>query len=129
MILLVLKKKTGLFGMNSSTFIQYNDETLKMALAELKERLTTAFPVLRLAPYGSVARRDIDGESDVDVLVLTQRALSRSELDEVIHIVFKINLGLGTNLSTLVIDEHSWEEGPVSALPIHDEIEEQGIIL
>ena len=115
--------------MNSSTFIHESDETLKKALAELKEQLTTTYPVVCLVLYGSAARGDMDDESDVDVLVMTQRALSRSEQDEVIHIVFEINLRLGTNLSTLVIDEHSWEEGPVSALPIHDEVGEQGIIL
>jgi predicted nucleotidyltransferase len=115
--------------MTPLTFTQGSDETLQKALAELKERLTAAYPVVRLVLFGSAATGRMDEESDVDVLVLTKRVLSRSELDAIIHIVFEINLKLGINLSTLVIDEGSWEEGPISALPIHDEVEEQGIVL
>ncbi|MFQ5882287.1 MAG: nucleotidyltransferase domain-containing protein [Candidatus Methylomirabilales bacterium] len=106
-----------------------HDESLQKALTELKGRLTDAYPVVRLVLFGSAARGEASEESDVDVLVLTKRPLSRSERDTLTGIVFDINLSLGTNLSTLVIDEHSWEEGPISVLPIHDDVEEQGIVL
>lgn len=104
-------------------------ESLEKALTEIKELLTASFPVARLILFGSAARGEMDEESDVDVLLLTKRPLSREEHDGVTSLVFEINLTYGTNLSLLVIDEDAWEKGPISALPVHDEIEEQGILL
>ena len=106
-----------------------HEENQKEALNEIKELLIASYPVARLILFGSAARGETDEESDVDVLVLTKRPLSREEHDGVTSLVFEINLTLGTNLSLLVIDEEAWEKGPISALSIHDEVEEQGILL
>jgi len=105
------------------------NETIQKALAEFKERVTATYPVARLILFGSAAREEMDEESDVDVLVLTEKPLTWRERDVITHIVFEINLRLGTNLSTLVIDEHSWEEGLISVMPIREEIRRDGIEL
>ncbi len=44
-------------------------------------------------------------------------------------VVFEVNLTYGTNFSSLVIDRALWESGPISILPIHEEIQRDGIIL
>lgn len=105
------------------------DETLKKALAGLKERLTSAYPVARLILFGSAARGEMDVESDVDVLVLTARPLSWKERDAISDEVFKINLRHDTNISVLVVDLRNWEEGPISVMPIREEIEREGMEL
>ena len=43
--------------------------------------------------------------------------------------ILDINLEYDTNLSGLVVDQKAWDEGLLSVLPIHDEVEEQGVRL
>jgi len=42
-------------------------------------------------------------------------------------IVFDVNLQFGTNFSTLVVDQESWEAGIISVLPLRNEIIRDGI--
>lgn len=104
-------------------------EKAQRALAELKRRLTAKFSRVRLTLFGSVVRGEMDEESDIDVLVLTETSLSREEQNVIVGEVFEINLRYDTNISVLIIDARSWEEGPISVMPIHKEIEKEGIEL
>jgi predicted nucleotidyltransferase len=106
-----------------------HDEVLEKALAELKERLTALYPVVRLILFGSAARGEMDEESDVDVLVLTNKPLDMKGQDAIVHEVFEINLSHDTNISVLITDLQNWEEGVFSVLPIRKEIEKEGIAL
>jgi predicted nucleotidyltransferase len=105
------------------------NETLKTALAELKERLTASYPVARLILFGSVVRGEMHEESDVDALVLTARPLSGKEHDAVSDEVFVVNLRYDTNISALVVDLPNWEEGPLSVMPLRQEVEREGVEL
>ena len=105
------------------------NETLQTALAELKERLTAHYPIVRLILFGSVVRGEMDEESDVDVLVLTARLLSGKEHDAVSDEVFAVNLHYDTNISALVVDLPNWEEGPLSVMPLRQEVDREGVEL
>lgn len=105
------------------------NETLRTALAELKERLTTSYPIVRLILFGSAVRGEMDEESDVDVLVLTARSLSGKERDAVSDEVFAVNLRYDTNISALVVDLPNWEEGPLSVMPLRQEVDREGVEL
>jgi predicted nucleotidyltransferase len=97
------------------------------ALREIKQRLRAMDEVKALVLYGSVARGQADEESDVDLLVVTNRPLTRLERHEITNVVFEVNLEHGTNVSTLVVDADSWDTGMLSVLPIRDEIVRDGI--
>ncbi len=99
----------------------------QQALSELRRRLLGEFDVESLILYGSVARGEADEESDIDLLVVTSRPLTRPERHEITDLVFEVNLHHGTNFSTLVVDSTSWEFGAVSVLPLRDEILRDGI--
>lgn len=105
------------------------DGTLDKALTDVKERLIASYPVARLVLFGSAARGETDEESDVDVLVLTEKPLTWKERDAISDQVFEINLRYGTNISTLVVDLPNWEGGPISVMPIREEIAREGIDL
>ena len=99
------------------------------ALDEVRRRLFHNFDVEAILLYGSVARGEADEESDLDLLVLTTRPLTRTARHRITDAVFEVNLHRGTNFSTLVVDRSAWEAGPVSVLPIRDEILKDGIPL
>jgi uncharacterized protein len=98
------------------------------ALAEIKNKIKTKFNIENIVLYGSIVRGDFDDESDIDLLIITADVLPRRVRHEITDIVFDINLKYGTNYSTFVVDSTSWKDGPYSILPIHDEIEREGVI-
>lgn len=97
------------------------------ALSEIKRRLVEKFDIEVFVLYGSVARGQADEESDVDLLVVTSKPLTRFERHGITNVVFEVNLQYDTNFSTLVVDLKSWETGIISVLPVRDEIIRDGI--
>ena len=102
------------------------EHVLQTALSQLKAKLSSAYPLARLVLFGSAVRGEMDEESDVDVLVLTSRPLKSAERNTLYDEVFAINLRYDTNLSVLVTDLHNWEAGPLSVMPIREEVEKEG---
>ena len=100
--------------------------TLGESLTSLKESLISTYPVVRLILFGSAVRGEMDEESDVDVLVLTEKPLTWKERDAIYDRVFKTNLRYDTNISVLVVDLHNWEEGLISVMPIREEVQREG---
>ena len=98
-------------------------------LTELLHRLYDQFHVVSVILYGSVARGEADEESDTDLLILTAEPLSRPARHDITDVVFDVNLRYGTNFSTLVLDQHTWETGAVAVLPLKEAIMQDGIPL
>jgi predicted nucleotidyltransferase len=99
------------------------------ALAIIQRRLREKFQVEAMILYGSAARGEAGEESDIDLLILTQNQLSRSERHQITGIVFEVSLEYDTNFSTLVVTRSSWESGLFSVLPIRQQIIEDGIAI
>jgi len=99
----------------------------KLALANLRRGLLDMSFVESILLYGSAARGEADEESDIDLLVLTSKKLTRPERHQITDLVYQINLAEDTNFSTLVVDRTSWENGIFSVLPIHEQIAREGI--
>jgi predicted nucleotidyltransferase len=104
-------------------------EPLRHALYTAYERLTAEFKVDRLVLFGSVVRGESDEESDADLLIVLTEQPTHQTRDRITRVILDINLQYGTNLSELIVDRQTWEYGLPSALPIHAEIETEGIRL
>ena len=102
---------------------------LHAALSQLKTSLTANYPIVRLVLFGSVVRGTMDDESDVDVLVLTSYPLTSGERNALYDEVFAINLRHDTNVSVVVTDLQNWETGPLSVMPLREEVEKEGQLL
>jgi len=96
---------------------------LETAARVLKDR----FPVVGLVLFGSRARGEGDSESDLDLLVLTAQPLDWRERQAVVDALFDVELEHDVVLSPLVIEHDAWRYGPYAVLPIHAEIERDGI--
>lgn len=107
----------------------HQDGRLEKALGELKNRLSGGYAVVRLVLFGSAARGEMGEESDVDLLVLTEKPLTGKERDAIFDEVFETNLRHDTNISVLVVDLVNWDEGPISVMPIREEVAREGIEL
>lgn len=102
---------------------------LRTALREAHERLAEEFRLNRLVLFGSVTQGMEDEESDADLLVVLAARPTHHERDRITSLILDVNLGHGTNISELIVDQHTWDVGLVSVLPIHANIEEEGIRL
>jgi len=97
------------------------------AFREIKAQVTKRFSVVDFLLYGSAARGEAEHESDLDLMIILSNPISRIKRHEITDIVFDVNLQFGTNFSTLVVDQKSWESGLVSVLPLREEIMREGI--
>ena len=99
------------------------------ALQAARERITAEFRVDRLMLFGSLVRGESDAESDVDLLIVLAEPPTYQWRDRITSLILDTNLEYGTNLSELIVDRQTWDDGIPAALPIHKAIEEEGIPL
>ena len=83
----------------------------------------------RLVLFGSLVRGESDAESDVDLLIVLAERPTYEIRDRITGLILDINLEYGTNLSELIVDRQTWDHGLPSALPVHQEIEGEGLRL
>ena len=107
---------------------QITDEE-KKALADLARRLRARLPVTRIILFGSKVTGSADEESDIDLLILVADSVTSDLRRLVVNETFECNLKFGVNISSLVIEDKEWREGPPSILPFHEEVEELGVEL
>ncbi len=97
------------------------------AIKDATRLLREKYPIESIILFGSKSRGDDDPESDIDLLVITTRPMSREERHAISDLLFPIQLQHDVLLSLLIVHAEEWRSGLISVLPIHDEIEEQGV--
>lgn len=96
---------------------------IQAAAAVLREHL----PVTQVILFGSKARGDDDAESDIDLLVLTDRKLSWKERTGVIDLLLPLELQHDVCFGSTEVWEHDWRYGVYQVLPLHAEVERDGV--
>jgi predicted nucleotidyltransferase len=99
----------------------------RAAIGEAGRLLRAKYPIESIVLFGSKSRGDDDPESDIDLLVLTSRLLTREERHEISDLLFPIQLQYDVVISPLIVHAEEWESGLISVLPIRYEVEEQGV--
>lgn len=100
-----------------------DEKAVQLASEILREK----FPVQKVILFGSKARGDDDEESDIDLLLLTNRMITWEERKAVIDSLFDIELACDVVISPLISTSSEWNEGMFSVMPIHNEISREGI--
>lgn len=99
----------------------------RQAIEAAARLLREQFPVEQVILFGSKARGTSDAESDIDLLLLTSRKPHRREKEAITKALFQLELAYEVVISTLVVSTADWKEGLYQVLPIHDEIERDGV--
>jgi len=105
------------------TLTTQDREAIEEAARLLRER----YPVDDIILFGSKARGTDDEESDIDLLVLTSRKLSRPEERTIYDMLYEVELERAVIFNTMIVSSEEWTEGVYQVLPIRDEIEEEGV--
>jgi uncharacterized protein len=99
----------------------------RAAVEESAALLRANYPIVHVVLFGSKARGQDDSESDIDVLVLTARALSRSEKGDISRALLDVELKHDVVISPLIVPVSEWEQGLYQVLPIRSEINRDGV--
>jgi len=99
------------------------------ALNKLIAELRASWPGAKLKLFGSKATGKFDEESDIDILILLPWQVNEKTREQIIDIIFEINLEFDSNISPLILSKNEWETGFIPLLPIHYYIEKEGVSL
>lgn len=96
---------------------------------EIRETVEQVVPGAQAILYGSQAREEAGADSDFDLLILFPEPVS-SEVEEVLdRALYDLELKWGVVLSTLVYNLKAWNHPLCRAMPLHQAVEREGILL
>ena len=101
----------------------------KAAIKEATRILKKRFPVKEVILFGSKARGDSDQESDIDLLLLTANPLHWKERHGIVDAHFEVEMKNDVVISIIVNTLHDWNDGICTVLPIHEEINREGVAM
>ena len=101
----------------------------KKALERAIDLLKEGYPVKRVVLFGSKSRGGFDEHSDMDLLIVTGRALHWKEEKSVVETLFEIGLQYDVIFSPLFASETEWEGGLFTEFPIYKEIIRDGAVV
>ena len=102
---------------------------IRSAVQEASDRLRAELPVSQVVLFGSQARGQAEPDSDIDLLVLTTCPVTRDVKDKIGDILFDIDLKDDVVLMSINVQEDQWDNGLVSQMLIHQEVEKDGCII
>ena len=109
-----------------SSLLSLNEHS---ALQEIKHRVTLLFSVHEFILFGSKARGSAQSDSDIDLLIVTERELDHKERHSISSVITQINLQYGTLFSFIVIGFERWNGDIYRLLPLHQNIEREGVLV
>jgi len=98
-------------------------------LARCRDAVREVAPGATVILYGSRARSAAEPESDYDLLVLVEGPLSRQLEDRIGDRLYALELESGAVLSLIVYEKHAWDTPLCKAMPLHRNVDREGILL
>lgn len=104
-------------------------EKEKILLKRCRDAIYQIEPGAKVILYGSRARGDSDSDSDYDLLVLTDKDFDLKREDFFRRQLFPIELEAGVVLTVNIYSHHKWNSTLYMAMPFHQNVERDGVIL
>ena len=98
-------------------------------LTRCRDAVQEVAPGATVILYGSRARGEAEPESDYDLLVLVEEPSSRELEDQIGDRLYALELESDTVVSVLVYEKNTWETPLCKALPLHRNVDREGILL
>jgi predicted nucleotidyltransferase len=86
-------------------------------------------PTAEVILYGSRARGSTEQDSDYDLLVLSDGDVTLEREDMICNRLYKIELETGAVITAFVYNRHQWTSPLYQAMPFHENVVRDGIIL
>jgi predicted nucleotidyltransferase len=98
------------------------------ALKKLKDALVRDFRLVELRLFGSKARGDWSGESDIDVLIVLEDC-DRETRKAVSHLCFGINIEYDVLLVPVLYSRAEYESDLTKVTPFYQNVTKEGILV
>ncbi|MFP4500350.1 MAG: nucleotidyltransferase domain-containing protein [Candidatus Hydrogenedentota bacterium] len=98
-------------------------------LQRIKEVVRGFDPEAEIILYGSRARGDAEPGSDWDLLVLLSEEPDRHERNALMSAIHKVELASDEILVPIIRTKEFWDSKLARAMPLHENIDEEGIRL
>jgi predicted nucleotidyltransferase len=106
---------------------KYLTDGEKAALIEIKRRVSALFAVRQFILFGSKARGDAAPDSDIDLLIVTDRELEHRERHMISEQITEVNLAFDTLFSFITVEQRQWNGRRYGFLPLHINVEREGV--
>lgn len=98
-------------------------------LKKIKEAVLEVEPNAEILFYGSRARGDAVEQSDWDFLILLDGKVDGRRTDKIRHHLYELEWELEVVISSIIRNKQEWNSIPFKSMPIHKEIDLEGIRL
>lgn len=98
-------------------------------LEQVKQTILEIEPNANVIIYGSRTHGKAGPESDWDFLVLLDGGVDQERIDAIRHRLYNIEWECGEVLSCIVRSRKEWNSPLYKAMPFHENVEREGIVL
>ena len=103
--------------------------SIKKLTDQIKEAVSRTVPGAQVFLYGSRAREEAGADADFDLVVLLPEPVELVVEEALDQALYDLELKWGVVLSTLVYDLKVWDYPIYRAMPLHQAVEREGILL
>jgi predicted nucleotidyltransferase len=101
----------------------------EQAIEEAARTVKSQFPVEEIILFGSKARGDSDAFSDIDLLLVTTKALHWKDEKAIVEMLFDVGMAHDVLFTPLFVSKEEWKGGAFARFPIYAEILRDGAVI
>ena len=98
-------------------------------IKQIRHAVHEVEPGARIILYGSRSRGDALPESDWDFLILVDGPIDDERIDRVRHRLYEIEWETGEVISSILRNREEWNSDLYQAMPFHQRIQQEGMVL